>query len=267
MQKFYTKPKIAKHCCELVREHVDIEYAKDCVIEPSAGNGAFIQGLQQMCKNTIFIDIKPDNNLITKQNYLTYHHTDKSKYRKTHVIGNPPFGFKGSMAIKFFKKSAQFADSISFILPLSFAKKSMQHSVPLQFHLKHSWILPQNAFKFHNKDVHIPSVFQIWEHRNTLRKKPAKVVANGYHYVKDPMHADIAIRRVGSNAGKIYKDSITRNVNSHYFIKLDKLEHKKILENKGIIKNTAKNYVTGALSISKKDMTKALNNIMLNLSK
>jgi predicted RNA methylase len=262
MQKFYTKPKIAKRCCTLVREQIDIEYAKDCVIEPSAGNGVFIQGLKTLCKNTIFIDIKPDNTIITKQNYLTYHH-DASKYQKIHVIGNPPFGFKGSMAIKFIKKSAQFADTICFILPLSFEKKSMQHSVPLQFHLKYSWILPENSFNFHNKDVHIPSVFQIWERRNTLRKEPIKVIPNGYHYVKDHVHADIAIRRVGSNAGKIYTVSLPdRNINSHYFIKLDNLKHIKVLENKGIIKNTAKHYVTGALSISKKDMTKALNNVI-----
>jgi hypothetical protein len=110
----------------------------------------------------------------------------------------------------------------------------------------------------------VPAVFQIWERRNTVRKEEVKVIPYGYHYVKDPVYADIAIRRVGSNAGKIYTDSLHDiNTNSHYFIKLDKSEHKKILGNKGIIKNTAKHYVTGALSISKKDMTKALNKIMV----
>jgi len=266
MQKFYTKPKIARECSTLVKKYIDIDRKNDLIIEPSAGNGAFIPSLKKLCKNTIFIDIKPDNPKITKQDYLTWSPSsasDISKYRKIHVIGNPPFGFKGSMAIKFFKKSARYADTIAFILPLSFAKKSMQHSIPLHFHLTYSWILPANSFKFHNEDVDIPSIFQIWMRKEFLRKEPPKISPSGYKYVKDFQQADVAIRRVGSNAGKIYTSDLhTRNHNSHYFIKIDNPSHIILLRNKKVIKNKAKAYVTGPLSISKKDMTKELNHTL-----
>ena len=268
MQKFYTKPKIARECSTIIKEYIDIDPKNDLIIEPSAGDGAFIPSLKKLCKNTIFIDIKPDNSQIIKQDYLTWSSpsaVDKSnsKYRKIHVIGNPPFGFKASMAIQFIKKSAQYADTISFILPLSFAKKSMQHSIPLHFHLIHAWVLPIHSFKFHQQDVDIPSIFQIWERRNTLRKEPQKILPKGYKFVKNPLQADVAIRRVGSNAGKIYTQELhNRNHNSHYFIKVDNSRYKQILQKKRIIHNKAKALVTGPLSISKKDMTKALNKLL-----
>jgi hypothetical protein len=264
MQKFYTKPKIARRCCEILKEHVNIDRKNDLIIEPSAGDGAFIPSSKKLCNSTIFIDIKPDNIQVAKHDYLSWSHPPNiSKYRKVHIIGNPPFGFKGSMAIKFLKKSAEYADTIAFILPLSFAKKSMQHSVPLHFHLIHAWILPINSFKFHQQDVDIPSIFQIWGRRNTLRKEPQKISPKGYKFVKNPLQADVAIRRVGSNAGKIYIQELhNRNHNSHYFIKVDNLRYKQILQKKRIIHNKAKALVTGPLSISKKDMTKALNKLL-----
>ena len=40
-----------------------------------------------------------------------------STFNKIHIIGNPPFGRQSSLAIKFIKKSVEYCDSISFILP------------------------------------------------------------------------------------------------------------------------------------------------------
>jgi len=259
LQKFYTKPEIARECCRRVQSHINIDRNKDCVIEPSAGNGAFIGGIHKLCNNTIFMDIKPEHPRIQKQNYLTY--TPPSHPSKIHVVGNPPFGFKGSSAIKFIKKSAQFCHTMSFILPLSFAKKSMQHSVPLQYHLVHSWILPENSFVHHGKEMHIPCVFQIWIRKSKLRKEQETPQPIGYHFVKNPLQADAAIRRVGSNAGKIYTQALhERNINSHYFIKLKDKKNVALLHD---IKIQNKHYVSGPCSISKKDIIRKLNTMNL----
>ena len=261
LQKFYTKHDIAKECCYRIKKYLEIDYNKDIVVEPSAGNGSFIPFIKKICKNDIFIDIKPEHQDIVKQNYLTW---IPPEHRRIHIIGNPPFGFKGSMAIKFIKKSGQFCHSMSIILPLSFAKKSMQHSVPLQFHLIHQWILPENSFQYYGQNVDIPCVFQIWMRKNKLRKEQPTPKPIGYHFVKDSSKADVAIRRVGSNAGKIYiQDLEKRNRNSHYFIKLE--DKNKILMIHDIkIRN--KNYVSGPCSISKKDIIRRLNKMQNNMN-
>jgi hypothetical protein len=70
MQKFYTKPKIARRCCEILKEHVNIDRKNDLIIEPSAGDGAFIPSSKKLCNSTIFIDIKPDNMGYSKEGKL-----------------------------------------------------------------------------------------------------------------------------------------------------------------------------------------------------
>lgn len=257
MQKYYTKSNIAELCSINVKKYINIDYNNDLIIEPSAGNGVFIPFLKKLCKNTLFIDIKPEHKDIIKHNYLTLNPI--RTYNKIHVVGNPPFGFKGSMAIRFIKKASQYCDTISFILPLSFAKNSMQHSIPLHYHLKYSNILPNNSFVYKGSGVDIPCIFQIWEKRNNNRKEVNKVSPLKYKFINYPKDADVAIRRVGSLAGKIYYDLLNKNTNSHYFIKLnDKNDINKLRDIK--IKN--KYYVSGACSISKQDIIRKINKML-----
>ena len=60
-------------------------------------------------------------------------------FKKIHIIGNPPFGRQSSLAIKFIKKSAEFCDSISFILPKSFKKDSLKKHFPLNLQSPRNW--------------------------------------------------------------------------------------------------------------------------------
>jgi hypothetical protein len=85
------------------------------------GNGSFIKGIKSITNNFKFYDLEPDNEEIIKQDYLLYDYDNIKKiYSKIHIIGNPPFGRQSSLAIKFIKKSCEFCDTISFILPLNF---------------------------------------------------------------------------------------------------------------------------------------------------
>ena len=47
-------------------------------------------------------------------NYFDYVPNKTKRYL---VVGNPPFGKISSIAIKFFNKSAEYADCIAFIIP------------------------------------------------------------------------------------------------------------------------------------------------------
>ena len=105
IDKYYTSPCVVNECIELVKKNIDIQI-NDLCIEPSAGNGAFNNGIKSLFKNYKFYDLEPENSEIIKQDYLEYDHNtiNKKKVNKVHIIGNPPFGRQSSLAIKFIKK-------------------------------------------------------------------------------------------------------------------------------------------------------------------
>ena len=120
IDKYYTKPCVVKQCIELVKIHINI-LNNDLIIEPSAGNGTFIENIKLLSTNYKFYDIEPEHNEVYKQDFLEIDYKKlKQKYINIHIIGNPPFGRQASLAIKFIKKCCLFSNSISLILPKSF---------------------------------------------------------------------------------------------------------------------------------------------------
>lgn len=261
IDKFYTHPLVVKNCMQLVKKHINISKADLC-IEPSAGDGKFIDPIKKMFNNHLFYDIKPEHRDIKKANFLAIDtNIFSSKYNKIHVIGNPPFGKKSSLAIQFIKKSCSFADTVSFILPKSFKKKSMQRSFPPNFHLVHEYTLPPNSFIINNESYNVPAVFQIWVNKGYKRVIPPKLLPIGYSFVKYNQNPDISIRRVGYNAGYVDTD-INKSPTSHYFIKLNKNE-KELIDKLNNVKFAYVNDTVGPKSISLQEITKAYNKILM----
>ena len=92
IDKFYTKSDVASSCITLIKQNVSMNET-DLIVEPSAGNGAFIDGIKLLSKHHLFYDLEPENADIIKQDYLTYDHREiKKRFVKIHVVGNPPFG-------------------------------------------------------------------------------------------------------------------------------------------------------------------------------
>ena len=252
--KYYTNKKVINICCKIFKKYVKVS-KNDLIIEPSAGNGAFIPCIKKY--NNILLDIKPENKLIKKQNFIKYNYKKiRKKYNVIHAIGNPPFGKKSSYAIKFIKKCCEFCDTFSFILPRSFNKYFLQKSIPLNFHLIKSYNLPDNSFGL----PPIKCVFQIWKKKKYNRKDIIKKILpnKNYKFVSKYQNPDIAIRRVGSKSGYIYYDNLNnKNNNTHYFIKIFK-KYKKIQK---LELNKEKKNTLAAFSISKFDIILNLNNI------
>ena len=258
--KFYTSQFVVSTCIEFIKQYIDIK-DEDMCIEPSAGDGAFIEGIKSTFKNYAFYDIEPEHADIVKADFLNVD-SKLPLNSKVHVVGNPPFGRQSSMAIKFIKKSAEFADSISFILPKSFKKDSLKRRFPPNFHLVFEYDLPKNAFIIDSKHHDVPSVFQIWIKRESPRVILSKSKPSGYRFVKNTERPDISFRRVGARAGNIDKSTEKKSVQSHYFIKFDKEIDDMLYEALSSIKYECRDNTCGPRSISKQELIREFNKIL-----
>jgi hypothetical protein len=219
IDKYYTKDIVVELCVNLVKKYIQIN-ADDLIVEPSAGNGSFITAIKSLTNNFRFYDLEPDNHEIIKQDYLLYDYGSiKEKFSKIHIIGNPPFGRQSSLAIKFIKKSCEFADSVSFILPKSFKKDSLKKTFPLNFHLIFEIDLPDKSFLVDGIEHNVPCIFQLWEKKTTNRAVNEKLEPVNFMFVGKTENPDISFRRVGVNAGTIDVNIDEKSIQSHYFIK------------------------------------------------
>jgi hypothetical protein len=262
IDKFYTTPFVVKKCIELVNKYIDI-HENDICIEPSAGNGSFINDIKKLFGQYMFYDLKPEHNEVVKQDYLKldYKTLIKKSNSKIHIIGNPPFGRQSSLAIKFIKKSCEYCDSISFILPKSFKKNSLKKHYPLNFHLLYEYELPKNSFIIDTQLYDVPCVFQIWVKRDIKRLVPEKLIPTKYKFVKKTDVHDISFRRVGVNAGNISKDTEEKSIQSHYFIKFDTELTDTLFNKLETITYECKNNTCGPKSISKQELINEYNKL------
>ena len=264
IDKFYTINSVVELCINSIKTNISIN-KKDLIIEPSAGGGAFIKYLKLLTKNQIYLDIAPQHKDIIKQDYLTFdplivEQIDDENDFNIHVVGNPPFGRQSSLAKKFIKKSSEFAQSISFILPKSFKKNSFKNTFPLHFHLITEFDLPTNSFMINDKEYDVPCVFQIWEKRNYEREIEIKEEPNGYIFVKKNEDPDISFRRVGVYAGKVDKLIEDKSPQSHYFIKFNKETEIDITLLQNLVFET--DNTVGPRSISKPELIKEFNKLI-----
>ena len=259
IDKYYTKDIVVELCLNIVTKYIQIN-PDELIIEPSAGNGSFITGIKSITSNFKFYDLEPDNDEIIKQDYLLYDYDIiKETYSKMHIIGNPPFGRQSSLAIKFIKKSCEFCDSVSFILPKSFKKDSLKKTFPLNFHLIFEIDLPDNSFLVDGVEHNVPCIFQIWEKKLTNRVVNGKLEPVNFMFVENTENPDISFRRVGVNAGTIDKKIDEKSIQSHYFIKFT--NGKPIADNINKLSTITYDFnnTVGPKSISKQELISKFN--------
>lgn len=170
--EYFTKPEIAQNLfdkfCKIVGKKEDLN--KFIFIEPSVGNGAFFKLLPQ---NKIGIDIKQTEFDTIQSDFLAYN-LPKSPNQPFIVIGNPPFGHRGVMALEFIKHVAN-ADFVAFILPMFFqslGKGSIRYRVPANLHLLYEEVLPKNSFYTPSgKDADVHCCFQIYSKNHKKEKR------------------------------------------------------------------------------------------------
>jgi hypothetical protein len=261
IDKFYTKKEIAQYIIDLFKQHI-APNNDDLIIEPSAGNGAFIDAIKSLTCNYEFYDLEPEHEEIIKQDYLLYNANNSNNTQKIHILGNPPFGRQSSLAIKFIKKSCQFCYSISFILPKSFKKDSLKKTFPPNFHLVCEIDLPEKSFLVNNKEHDVPCIFQIWIKKTYDREVSTKLEPHNFIFVEKTDNPNISFRRIGVNAGTIDVNSTNKSVQSHYFIKFTNAND---LEKNIELLNTIvydSNNTVGPKSIGKQEVIKEFNKVI-----
>ena len=257
IDKFYTNPDVVKKYIDKFKPYIE---DGDLIIEPSAGCGTWTIPLHMF--NLIAFDIQPEGEGIQQMNFLD---VDLYAFQSNlHFIGNPPFGRQSSLAKKFIKHicSCDKTKTIAFILPKSFKKESCKKIFLLDFHLKLSIDLDDDAFTLDGKDHNVPSIFQIWQKESTERLVVKDEISKYISFVKKEDNPDLSIRRVGVNTTKCDKEIDDKSVQSHYFVKVkEDIDVDSFLEKFNKLTFNDKDNTVGPKSISKPELIKTVNTI------
>ena len=164
LDQFYTKPEVARRCYDFLLEVLSgtIGHKGLFWIEPSAGAGDFYDLLPR--KKRLGIDIDPKRDEIIKQDFLTWNPIIEAKdTKRTVVVGNPPFGHRSRMAIRFFNKAAEMSSTIAMIVPVQFRKYSVHNNLDQSFQWIAKLDLPTSAFYTSDTtDYRLNTEFQVW---------------------------------------------------------------------------------------------------------
>jgi hypothetical protein len=193
---------------------VDDHY--DHIVEPSAGKGVFYKLIPTDVR--IGLDLEPKYDGVTRMNYFDFIPDSDKKYA---VVGNPPFGKISSLAVKFFNKSAEYANTIAFIVPRTFKRTSVQNILNMNFHLIYNMDLPIKPCCF-EPNMSAKCSFKIWIKKNVKRSKQIyDKTHKDFNFVKHgpkdedgqptpPTDVHFAVKSYGSNCGVIQNDGLEK---------------------------------------------------------
>lgn len=193
LDQYYTNPDVAYDCWENILKVFD---KTSSFFEPSAGMGVFLR--EDL--NITAVDLEPKVSGIEMKDFFT---VDKMSLKGKVVVGNPPYGWASSLALRFINHSSE-AEGVCFILPRTFKKVLFQQKIDDNLHLVFEKDLPFKSFNLNGEPYDVPSCFQIWKR---LPYKRDKISYDNLITAGTDKDYDINIRRVGGRAGKIVSDS------------------------------------------------------------
>ena len=171
LDQFNTVPEVATYCWRSFQDMLKKDGAvlkNYKFIEPSAGTGSFYNLLPS--KRRIGIDVGKFNKEYKQKDFLTWK-PNGTDDRPCVAIGNPPFGYRGWLALAFLNKTTEFCDYTGFILPMSFqsdGKGSPKNRVK-KMTLLHSEHLSGDIFiKPDGKKIQVNTLWQIWKRGEAL---------------------------------------------------------------------------------------------------
>jgi hypothetical protein len=170
--QFYTSKHTAAFCMNLFNDTIK-EFGSNpdeyIYVEPSVGNGNFYNLFPE--DRRLGIDIESDLPDAIICDYLKWKPEPDKKYL---VLGNPPFGLRSNLALRFLNHS-NYAEYVGFILPQIFdseGKGSTKNRV-LGLNLIKSLPIKPDFFYPDGTQVKVNVIFQIWSkhHKIDVEKK------------------------------------------------------------------------------------------------
>ena len=162
-EPYFTAPDLSRRCVEYAASLLDLD-AFAMMVEPGAGAGAFLRHLPP--DRRLGMDIEPRHPAIRRADFLTWQ--PPAGTGRVLTIGNPPFGQRGALAMRFLDHACGFSDAVAFILPRSFRKWTFENRVDPFFHLAGSF----DCEEFHDVDGRarsVRTVFQVWQRQPDRR--------------------------------------------------------------------------------------------------
>ena len=101
LNPFYTKQEVAASCWNFFTEtlpSVNRTVSEMFFVEPSAGTGAFYNQMPPLRR--LGIDVLPKCENVITQDFFTVSYLPYAP-QDTAIVGNPPFGKRGKMAVAF----------------------------------------------------------------------------------------------------------------------------------------------------------------------
>lgn len=158
--QFFTHRETAQYCFDKAIETLKplCNLEDYTFIEPSAGDGSFYNLLP--VKRRIGVDIEPRCEGVIQGDFLSWNPDTE----KNICIGNPPFGLRGNLALKFINHASKFSDFVCFVLPQLFDSngKGSCKSRVRGMNLVHSEVVDSSFYYPGGKDVSVNVVFQVW---------------------------------------------------------------------------------------------------------
>ena len=167
--QFFTNKDTARYCynkCHEILSQWGVDLADYTYIEPSAGDGSFYTLFPE--DRRIGVDIEPKCDGVIQSDFLLWNPTTT----KNICLGNPPFGLRGNLAIKFINHGATFSDFVCFIVPQLFESegKGSCKSRVKGLNLIHSEVIDSAFYYPNSKEVSVNVVFQIWSKHHKIEE-------------------------------------------------------------------------------------------------
>ena len=203
--QFFTNKEVSTYCYKKtlnILSKLSIDPNDYVFIEPSAGCCNFYNLLP--IERRIGIDLFYKKKGLIQKNYLEYFPKKNNNYI---VVGNPPFGLRGNLALRFINHSHNFADVVAFILPPLFDSdgKGVPKKRVVGYELAHSEKLPLNSFIYPNgKEIKVATIFQVWTKLNIHQIKKKKVLTCK-DFIKVYSFSDGGAPSNTRNKDKLYK--------------------------------------------------------------
>ena len=167
--QFFTSKDTAQYCYDKAIEIIAplCNLGDYTFIEPSAGDGSFYNIMPTMQR--VGVDIEPRCEGVIQSDFLNW----VPETQNNICIGNPPFGLRGHLALKFINHAAKFSDFVCFVLPQLFdsnGKGSCKSRVK-GMNLIHSEVVDSAFYYPGGKDVTVNVVFQVWAKHHRVEEE------------------------------------------------------------------------------------------------